>query len=286
MVYNQNLVAVVKSGGKITRECREKGSNTVYIPFGSEYSILIKNLNTVKALVNIEVDGREVIKGLIVNPNSNVEVERFFGNDMNKGYKLKFIEKTHEIKDFRGDKIDDGIIRIAYQFENPKVTYWYGSTDIRNVLKSNVHGGGILRDDNNFENKYFGGLLNIGPKFYDGGFGPIGSDNIGGSATTFSNNTAHNNSFVDMNQMLNCSVQEPEGITVEGNDSNQSFTYGYIGILESTHHCINIVLKGHYNDKKEVKEPVTVKKKIQCNYCGRKYKSNNRFCPNCGARLL
>lgn len=40
MVYSNQLVAAVKCKGKIMRE--KKGN--IFLPFGSEYSILIKNL--------------------------------------------------------------------------------------------------------------------------------------------------------------------------------------------------------------------------------------------------
>jgi hypothetical protein len=53
MMYSNKLVASIKSNGKILREFNDK----VYVPFGTEYSILIKNLNTVRASVNIFVDG-------------------------------------------------------------------------------------------------------------------------------------------------------------------------------------------------------------------------------------
>ena len=56
-MYNQKLVASLKANGKILREFKD----TVYIPFGSEYSFLIKNLNTTRALVNIFIDGEDVI---------------------------------------------------------------------------------------------------------------------------------------------------------------------------------------------------------------------------------
>ncbi|MFW6002642.1 MAG: hypothetical protein ACOCQD_04815, partial [archaeon] len=119
MVFNMNLVAVVKQNNNNLREYRDSnGNDIVYIPYGSEYSILLKNLNTVKALATVEVDGREAIKDLIIHPNRSVELERFFENDMNAGHKFKFIEKTDDIKRHRGDKPEDGIVRITYQFES------------------------------------------------------------------------------------------------------------------------------------------------------------------------
>ena len=41
MMYHKKLVASIRTNGKILREFKD----TVYLPFGSEYSILLKNLN-------------------------------------------------------------------------------------------------------------------------------------------------------------------------------------------------------------------------------------------------
>jgi hypothetical protein len=112
-MYNNSLAVAVKNKGNVLRE----DGNKVFIPFGEEYSVLIKNLNTKKALVNVEIDGREAISGLIVDANSSTELERFFQDNLNKGNKFKFIEKTKEIEDFRGNKVDDGLIRVEFQFE-------------------------------------------------------------------------------------------------------------------------------------------------------------------------
>ncbi len=124
MVYNNRIIAVIKNGGKILREDK----NTVYIPFNSEYSIMLKNLNVVDAKLNIEIDGIDILNGssIYLKANSDTEIHGFVENNTIKN-KFKFIEKTEKISDHRGDKIDDGIIRITYQFyrENYSWTYPY-----------------------------------------------------------------------------------------------------------------------------------------------------------------
>jgi len=47
-MYKEQMVAAVKVGGKVLRENGE----TVVLPFGSEYSVYLKNLNTVRAGVD------------------------------------------------------------------------------------------------------------------------------------------------------------------------------------------------------------------------------------------
>lgn len=259
MVYKENLIAIVRVNNKILRE---KGSSNnsnyaVYMPFGSEYSIVLKNLNTVKALVNVEVDGREVISNLIIDPNSSSELERFFEGDMNKGHKLKFIEKTDDIKNFRGDKIEDGIIRITYRFEEKfsnNGVIWYYNSPIENEW--------------GFEERLRNNIW--------------GTQNVSNNSFNSSSYSVNNISF---NSNYSCSLNE-DGITVEGNESNQSFVYGNIGVLEKNENVININLKGFYEKDKPVQAPLTVKDKIQCKYCGKKFRSNHKFCGNCGAALL
>lgn len=120
MMYRNKLVAVIKVDGKILRERGE----TVYIPFGSEYSIHFKNLHSTDAVVDVSIDGDDVLDNsrLVVRANGENSVEGFLRGD-EVSHKFKFIEKTQEISDYRGDKISDGLIRIAFQFEAPKLIY-------------------------------------------------------------------------------------------------------------------------------------------------------------------
>lgn len=118
-MYNNNFVAVIKSNGKILRE---DVNNVIRLPFGSNYSILLKNLNTVDVVVDIEIDGENVLQGhnLVISPNIDFELSGKLKN-LNKSNKFKFIQKTKQINDYRGDKVDDGIIRITYSFVKPQV---------------------------------------------------------------------------------------------------------------------------------------------------------------------
>ncbi len=116
-MYNNNFVAAIKSNGKILRE---DTNGIVMIPFGSNYSILLKNLNTVDVVVDVEVDGESVLQGtnLVISPNSDFELLGKL-RDLNKSNKFKFIHKTKQISKYRGDRIDDGIVKITYSFVKP-----------------------------------------------------------------------------------------------------------------------------------------------------------------------
>ncbi len=49
-MHNEKFVACIKVAGKVLKEQKDK----VFIPFGSEYSIYLRNLNTVRALVRVQ----------------------------------------------------------------------------------------------------------------------------------------------------------------------------------------------------------------------------------------
>jgi hypothetical protein len=121
-MHNEKLVTCIKVAGKVLREQKDQ----VFIPFGSEYSIYLKNLNTVRALVRIQLDGVDVTDGtdLVVQPNSSIDLERFMkkGN-LSQGNRFKFIERSGKVEAHRGVQAEDGLLRVEFQFEKvaPKV---------------------------------------------------------------------------------------------------------------------------------------------------------------------
>lgn len=265
MTYCKKFVASVKCKGNILRE----QGDDVYLPFGSEYSLILKNLHSRKASVNVEIDGQDTIDGsLIIGPNETVELERFIeDNNLNRGHRFKFIEKTQEISDHRGDKVEDGLIRIEFTFEQEYPTYNFKHT----VIKSDPYPyyppftftGGVFSSD----------LSNIGSSVR----GIKRSD----EKCISENEVSCYNISSDVSKNLN-----DEGITVKGSESNQKFVQGHIGILDvSTTETIIFNLKGYTGELKVVK-PITVKTKIKCSTCGKKNRSNNRYCSGCGTALF
>ena len=58
-MYNNKLVAVIKQNGKVLNERGDK----VSLPFGTDYSIHLKNLNSEDAIITIDIDGKDVLSG-------------------------------------------------------------------------------------------------------------------------------------------------------------------------------------------------------------------------------
>ena len=116
MVYSHQFAAAIKVNGVVLRE----SSGEVAVPFGSEYAIYLKNMASVRAMVKVEIDGTDVTEGswLVLNPNSNMDLERFIRNgNWNQGNRFKFIKRTGKVEEHRGIKAEDGLIRIEYKFE-------------------------------------------------------------------------------------------------------------------------------------------------------------------------
>ena len=242
MVYKENLVCVVKNNGNILRE--NKG--IVSLPFASEYSLLIKNLNSRKASVKISIDGKDVLgdKSLIINSNSESELEGFLDGFAAKN-KFKFIQKTKQIQDHRGDFIDDGMIRVEFAFEKPVHIHSYTYLDSYPAFNGSS-GGTLLRSS-------------------------VQSINCCSSSQTMG-------SSVCEDQIAD------EGITVKGSEINQNFNHGYIGALEDSQ-VIIIRLRGEKNNGGFVSKPITVKSKLRCSSCGKYSKSSSQFCSACGTFL-
>jgi hypothetical protein len=234
-------------------------------------------------------------QSLIVQPNSNIELREFV-----KGLKgtnhFKFIQKTKRIMNYRGDRVDDGLVRVEFKFEKrkreiiPPVIYsdlWPCRTQVcpcchkwpcecykprswsdcdswrytSDTLTSNGGGGGSASSCNAFYS-----ASNTGGNF--------GNTKIAASSTR--NKTK---------KSLSTRPLPDEGITVKGSKSNRNFNYGYTGELESKSSVIVIKLRGTKKNGTAIRKPVTVKTKLMCSTCGRKSKSSAKYCKHCGTYL-
>lgn len=271
MMFSKNLVASIKVGGKILRENHE----IVAIPFGSEYSIYIKNLATVRALVKVEIDGEDALGTEVIVPaNGSVELERFVKNgNFEKGNKFKFIERTANIENHRGIGAEDGLIRIEYKFETVVANGWLG--------------GGSYTWYNSINSNTPVGTVTYGPTITT-----ATSGNYGGMLRSCSLNAFNTVSAQSQSLNQNCCFMEnsldrsvnTDGITVAGSESNQQFTTGAWFPTEAVSHTMVLKLVGEVKGTK-VTKPVTVKAKPKCVTCGRVNKATNKFCAECGTAL-
>lgn len=248
-MYSEKFVVAVKHNGRVLRE----QGDTVFLPFGCEYSLHFKNLNTVRALVRVSIDGQDATKdtSLIVPANGSIDLERFLDvSEMGKGHRFKFIERTKKVEDGpRGIGAEDGLIRVEFEFErlpapvviptyptypsHPTWTVWtsttYSATDASTLRSTSLHPGVTCSD-------------------------------VG---------------------ITTCS---DVGITVPGSVSDQRFVVGAWFPTDGQKHVLVLRLQGQVGETK-VEKPVTVKTKQECPTCGTKNKFGTKFCRECGTGL-
>jgi hypothetical protein len=256
-VYKNHFIAVVRSEGCIMRDV----NGVVRLPFGSEYSIRLNNKDSRTAVAKVEIDGEDVMGGhrYIVPGNSTCELEGFL-KGLNATHKFRFIKKNKEISRFRGDRIDDGIIRVEFWYE--QVAY------VMPYIKPYFPPYKTYDDDTRF------------------GKSTGGWDYTSGDTGFYSLNNCTKDTISCFNH-ISTPISD-EGITVKGSKANQNFQYGNVGVLETQSSVIIIRLKGEVERKgkiKSIKKPVTVRTRIQCSTCGRKWKSYLKFCGNCSTAL-
>ena len=287
MMYNNKLAVALKANGKVLREQKD----TVYVPFGTEYTIFIKNLNTVRASVTIEVDGQDATENvsLIINPKEELELTRFIKNgNLTTGNRFKFIERTVNIEQHRGVGVEDGLIRIEFEFEQERQqmvtltnskpwwdqkigTPWYGREDKFYYVDPTYStcdaaiSKGALRS----ASLAHGELMN----------------SVTCNAVAFSANATS-----PTMGMATAACAAPQsfndaGITVPGSVSDQKFStvYGFIG--DGVKHAIVLKLLGENPEGQVIQQPITVKAKPKCVTCGKVNKATAKFCSECGTSL-
>lgn len=259
-MYSNRFVVAIKVNGQILRE----SDDAVALPFGSEYSILLKNLDAVGSQVRVTVDGQDAADGLIIHGNRSMELERFIRNgNMQSGNRFRFIERTEGIEQHRGVQVDDGLIRVEFQFEQPKpevqeriIREQYIPTHFRPVFTPRC------------------------PPYPRFGLPTMDSRRRGPSASPQGRPGGPMGSSSRAMKPASASA----GITVPGSQSNQQFRYVQSLRLQEQKHVIVLRLVGMIGGEK-IAEPVTVKTRATCNTCGKTAKSDADFCAHCGTAL-
>lgn len=260
-MYGNNFVLAVKVGGKVLREF----NNSVYLPFGSEYSILLKNLSTNRAKVQVFIDGQDALDGntIIVEPKRDVDLKRFIkNNNLNAGNAFKFIEKTAKVSKHRGDRAEDGLLTIYYEFEQ--------------VIQWNYHNGGYpsgrdvpyVAPTKHYPevwcatNNVFRSATSVGTALYSS------------SVTTLSD--------APVTPTLQGNIA---GVTAPGSINEQKFTAASHFYTDGKKHTLTMQLFGGTPDDKKVEKPVTVTRLRRCSMCGTNVRQTAKFCHECGSSV-
>lgn len=317
MVFSKGFVACIKVDGNILREV----DDTVSLPFSSEYSVLLKNLHSVRAKVKVSVDGKDITEGtsLIVPANGSVNLERFIrAGNMEAGNKFKFIERTAGIEEHRGIGSDDGLVRIEYWLEEQKpITQtittvhehihryrsrpyyrpfytpyydydpYYPPYTIGPSIAMGFNVSSTMNTAASFSDTKSYNSSGMGPNRPSSGLGSKGKTPLRSLRATMSASGPRGSAGMPLRASAAASRApiNDAGITVPGGESQQKFTNAGWFPTEAQSHVIVIKLRGVVAGK-TVKKPVTVKSKPTCETCGKVNKATEKFCGQCGTALI
>lgn len=247
MTYLNSFVLSVKN--QQHKVLRESGG-IVYLPFDSEYSLILKNLNNVRAKCRVYIDGTDVLGGqsLVLRPNETIDLERFMvDGNRSSGRKFKFVSKNSPgVQD--PSSSDNGVIEVVFQREATwvypaSVTYTNSGTYF-NSMHTNAYSCCTLNDMSSGEVK----------------LGAVRSATI-----------VPNDCF---------SAQVSDGATTEGSISKQAFGTTDDFVVEAYETRLRLTL--HSSQTSVTVEETRTK---FCSMCGIKVKRNDRFCSGCGVKL-
>ena len=265
MAYEQQFVAVVEQGGMVLGE----HDGMVRMPFGEDYGLRLKNLGSRRAVVSVSIDGEDVLGGkrIVAEPDSETRLDGFMDQAGRVRRRFRFVQKTEEIIEHRGDRLDDGVVRVEFRFERerPEVRRvmtvydeWYNYRPWRpyDPWRPYVHPL-VWRDD--FPTTTWGALITT-----------TGALTCSAIPCTL---TASQGPMAD------------EGITVKGGRAEQDFRPVCTDELEKASYVIVIRLRGTNRAGQPVKRAVTTRQRLACPTCGRESRSDAEYCSKCGTAL-
>jgi len=259
-------------------------------------------------VVNVSIDGKDVLGGdqLVVNPGETTDLEGFLNGTSVKN-KFRFIKKTDRIAEHRGDFIDDGFIRVTWKYEKPK-------PEVRVVEEKHIHHDHYHDYWYPYPKPYYPPIRPYDPWWDKVTFGSntscrasASNDTLGepcdydAPMATYSSDvksfSSHGSPLRGSSIMGSSCNSAPmikkgafdnsnEGITVTGADTNQNFYNVHVGELETTERAIVIHLRGSNDKGVAINRPKLVTRRITCPSCGLENRSHNKFCHNCGTRIV
>lgn len=239
-MYNNNFIVVIKKNGNVLREIN---NNQVFLPFNSEYTILIKNKNSRRAIAEITIDGMDISHGgFIIPANDEIELERFvLDGNLDSGKKFKFVSKDNpNVTD--SSNIETGKICVRLWLEQ----FVFKST------KLTTH---------NYKSS---GTATIPYNCYDENVSYTNLTNLRSTALT--------------NGVLNCCVSTniSNGATIEGGKSDQKFVYSNFDVRDLySFTTFEFILMG-------TDMAIKSRDVLYCSHCGKKINYTYNFCSACG----
>ncbi len=285
-MFRDSYVAVLIVGDKIQKE---SDNGTVVIPFGSEYVLRLKNKLRKRAVADVWIDGKIACKGIVVDANGTVDLERFVEDgNLSEGKRFKLVRVTDPKVDQPNDS-ENGNIEVNFYPEKdaPVVE--------KTIIHEYVHDHRHTRYDllghcidcctdiwcrschPNVIYKYGGIPLGNGGVTYTAGVytsGNISLSNPNSVVTSNSLNVSYSSDTKNLQASVDASNLVGEAAaTVGGSISNQVFSSIFVDVDRSKPTTIRLTVKG-------------LSKVIETCKCGYKRKKDVKYCPNDGTQLV
>jgi hypothetical protein len=252
MYYENIVVSILENNGKAFREFDSERlpngrKSKVYVPFESEYRILIKNNLDKRIKLSIDIDGTNVSgNGLILDKNSSDTIERFI--DVPK--KFKFVRANHEGVADPTSK-DNGNVKIRIEQEvQPFIDNHFGPWKKYVVPPKNPY--------NPWPNRPYEPMRYSSKTFRGPSLG-VSSRGLDDSTMLCSINCCSSPNNLSVSSDI-------AGATVEGNNSNQTFGTTHWNGSESFVYefLFKLVGKGELSEEeqREYKKYLELKKKF------------------------
>lgn len=268
-MYKNNFVLTILHNNQPLREMKQR---EVYLPFESEYSLLLENRNNRRAAVNIKIDGTDVFSGddMILDAYQSVPLERFVvDGNLNRGNRFRFVRAGDSRVSDPGN-LENGLIEVEFWLEK-SLQRWTTTTDTSTWthIPYTYTGSGTA-------NRIRSSMGTTDPAFDS-----RTSINDSSEQTTYSANVpqmSSDSNTISHHLFLPDGVTDA-GATVEGSTSHQRFQNAWFGEKDYPSTTMKLWLRG-------LDKPFTTKTKLYCVQCGKHLKPSFKYCSNCGTPVV
>jgi hypothetical protein len=275
-MYRDSYVVAMLVNGRILKE--DQGG-TVLVPFGAEYVIRLKNKLRKRAVADVWIDGRVACRGIVIDANGTVDLERFVDGNLTEGRRFKLV-RTTDSRVAQPNDSENGIVEVNFYPEKDQPVV---NTVVNTVVHHEHHGHGHC---SKCCHDWWCNICH--PRAVFGNF-LSSSERLGSSfsaESTLSKGITRSDGPVAMNMCsVSASMPTPDiaetqtasketgeaAATVEGSQSFQRFSSVYIDYDRDHPVTIRMILRG-------------VDQILDVCHCGFK-RSQEKFCPSCGTQL-
>lgn len=277
-MHKDNLVVSIVTAEGICRE----NSGQVYLPYGTEYSLRLKNLDSSKrAIVKVSIDGDCVTEnGILIEANATFDLKGFLKGDCVRN-SFKFIELTDRIRDHKGDRPDWGIIAVSFQFEDNLWQDYQEQQKRYKEIMDAIERARKAREIEDAKQPWKDSPRYPYPPYPNKPWITWKNQNKGGILRA---STLSHPQCINAASCQEFGQTESAGITVPGTPVHQDFQSVAVGRLGPAH-TLSLALVGQKPDQTPVRA-VRTARRASCPTCGLRQKGNAKYCTECGTCLL